>query len=376
VDPGVAETEKTTANRLAASGDRGIRWLEGRALPDGSFGGAALELSAYYKSLLAFALCGRIEAGTRSLGYLRAHLVGADGALSSEGGTKKTANDRMAANLANYMDGWVAIGAWQMGDYELADRICVRLHGDQSDTHGGILTGPERWSGPPRYDLATTASCGRAFLIAGHRDQAVRAGEFLVQALSRQHDPSTGLDVSFDDQWRPLGPPDPQARTYYRYDLTRRAEKVWFPAFSSAFLCELYQLTGEPGMLVAARGYFEFIVRGPEFQGGTLANGKSGWAAGLLAQATGEPDYLRARDSIVTNVLARQRPDGEFVESPAYRAVSTAGELVSGPPASGRRDGDGPTASQSPAELGRRLERTAEFTTWVAEFLRSYVRLM
>lgn len=128
-------------------------------------------------------------------------------------------------------------------------------------------------------------------------------------------------------------------------------------------------------MLRAARGYFEFIIRGPEFRDGTLANGKSGWAAGLLAQATGEPDYVRARDSIVPNVLARQRADGEFVENPAYGGVGKTADHAGEPAASGNRDGDGPATTQGAAQVGRRLERTAEFTTWVAEFLRSYVRV-
>src|SRR5207249_1134245 len=104
--------------------------------------------------------------------------------------------------------------------------------------HGGVLTGPERWAGQPRYDLATAASSGRAFLLAGYRDAALATAEFINGALQHQRDPSTGLDLSFGGHWEVIAPSDGSDRTYYRFDLTKRGEKVWFAAFPCAVLCE------------------------------------------------------------------------------------------------------------------------------------------
>src|SRR6202035_1636107 len=347
-------TRPSTAD-LADSVTRGIGWLEGQVDASGRFRGAERELARYYKSLIAFAVCGRIEAGARSLRQVREELNQA-GELASNHGAK-TAISRMARNLANYMDGWVAIGAWLLTDYALAEIICARLERDQSPDYGGVLTGPSKWSGDERYDLSTTASCGRAFLITGHRQAARSAGEFLVAALAHQSDPATGLDLSFDRRWKVMRVPESDEITYFRFDLTKRGEKVWFPAFSSAFLAELWQVSGERRFLDAAEEYFAFIARSPEFVGGTIANGKSGWAAGLLATATGKADYAMALDMIVPNVLARQMPDGEFAESPATARPAAEPQ---------------PAAAETPATRGRRLERTAEFTTWVAEVLRHY----
>lgn len=335
----------------------GIGWLERQLDSSGRFIKAERELSAYYKSLLAFAVCGRIEAGAKSLRRVREDLND-NGALASNGGKSKSAIVRMARNLANYMDGWVAIGAWLLGDYGLAEAICTRLERDQNPRHGGILTGPANWSGAERYDLSTAASCGRAFLIAGHRGSAVAAGDFLISALSHQHDSSTGLDLSFDRDWNVMPAPNADERTYYRFDLTKHGEKVWFPAFSSAFLVELWQVSHEGKFLAAAEDYFDFIARSPEYQKGTIANGKSGWAAGLLADATSKPEYARALDMVVPNVLARQLPDGEFAESPAAKRPSAGASK--------------PNVAETAATRGRRLERTAEFTMWVAEYLRHY----
>jgi hypothetical protein len=347
--------------RLRDTVNRGINWLESRTNADGSFRGCEHELASYYKSLLAFAVCGKIHTGARSLLYLRTNLRNEEGELASGG--SKTSIARMEANLANYMDGWIAIGAWMLWDYELAEDVCRRLEAQQSAKHGGVLTGPAKWAGRPRYDLSTAASCGRAFLFAGHRHAAIAAADFITAALTHQSDPSRWLDLCFDEEWNCLEAPDPSERTYYRFDLSGRGEKVWFPAFCSAFLCEMHQMTKDPRYLGAAEEYYTFIARCPEFLSGTIANGKAGWASGLLARATGKMEYAAALARIVPNVLARQRDNGEFGESPTARRGSANAAASAATPAE---------EAETPASLGRRLERTAEFTVWSAEFLRMH----
>jgi len=258
----------------------------------------------------------------------------------------------MERNLANYMDGWVAIGSWLLCDYGFADRVAQRLGSQQDEATGGILTGPRKWAGRRRYDLATAASCGRAFLLTGRREAALRAAGFLVGALEHQTDRATGLDLCFDSKWNPLDAPDPSERTYYRLEVENRGEKVWFPAFGCAFLCEAHQVSGREVYLKAAREYFKVISRTPEFRARTLANGKSGWCAGLLALATGEPQYFDAVRWLVPNVLGRQSEEGDFGAAPRSRSRRPAG-----------RTGE---------PLPRRFERTAEFTTWSAHYLRMY----
>jgi hypothetical protein len=332
---------------LRRSVERGVGWVEAHLQPDGSFIGSRDDLAGYYKSMLALAVCGRLESSARCRSFLRRHFRGPDGELAFSG--VKTGIERMARNLANYMDGWVAIGAWLLEDFELANDVACRLTAAQSERHGGVLTGPERWAGPPRYDLATTASCGRAFLFCGDRDAARAAGEFLVEALAHQMAPGKRLDLVFDADWGVVDTPDESERAYYRFELSRRGEKVWFPAFSSAFLCELHSVTRDRRHLRAAVDYYEYVERTPEFQDETIANGKSGWSAGLLAIATGQERYRSALSRIAGNVLGRQSEEGEFGAAGAPAAES---------------------ADRDSRDMPRRLERTAEFTTWTAEFLR------
>lgn len=343
------DVKKNIEQRLNVAVARGVAWLVSRQLPDGEFEGCGKDLAGYYKSLLAFEICGRLDAGGRCLSYVRDNFVHEDGTLSS--GLEKTSLTRMQRNLANYMDGWVAIGAWQLGDLQLAERIVTQLVHHQCESHGGIETGPARWALRQRYDLATAASCGRAFLMTGHRSPALDAAEFLAKALEHQRDPEHGLDLCFDAEWHPLDAEDPSEMTYYRFDLSKRGEKVWFPAFSCAFLCEVFGVSKNHAHLDAARRYFEYVTNTPEFKERSLANGKSGWAAGLLGGITGEVGYCDALSWIVDNVLTRQRSDGEFGPAPRSQVM---GE------------------DRDRAPIPRRLERTSEFTTWSAVFQRMH----
>jgi hypothetical protein len=332
------QIEKRCAKAVASGTD----WLVEQYDSDGAVSGFADDVAAYYKTLLTFAVCGRIADGQRILRHVRSRLVTAEGDLGV--GDTKTTLARMQRNLANYMDGWIVIGAWLHGDYALAECISAQLQRFQSEMHGGVQTGPLKWAVRARYDLATAASCGRAFLLTGHRSAAIAAADFLVEALKHQSQRGVLL-LSYDDQWTPVPPEDDSERTYFTFDPERSGEKVWFPAFSCAFLAEIFQLVQDTRYLEAATEYYAMITRTPEYRGGTLANGKTGWAAGLLVQLTGETGYFDALSWIGPNVLGRQQPDGEFGAAP--RSGSSA---------------------ESP--FPRRLERTAEFTLWSAVFLR------
>jgi hypothetical protein len=71
-------------SRLHETVGRGISGLESHTSVDGSFRGCEHELASYYKSLLAFAVCGKIHVGAKSLLYLRTHLRNSEGELASD----------------------------------------------------------------------------------------------------------------------------------------------------------------------------------------------------------------------------------------------------------------------------------------------------
>jgi hypothetical protein len=291
--------------------NRGIAWLIERENADGSFAECGSELVSSYKALLAFAKAGKVEEGIRCLRYIQKNNVNADGELSSGDGSIKTNFPGNQRNFANYMDGWVAIGSWLLGDYKFATTICDGLIKQQA-SHGGVLTGPKKWCGQPRYDILTAASCGRAFLITGKLKEAIKVADFISDVLKRQRTPDKSLDMSFDENWKHVETPSAEDRVYYRLDYDSKGERVFCPAFSCAFLCEISQISQNKEHLAAARKYLTVIEQTPEFKAKTLANGKSAWAAGMLAIAAKDKDAERAALAIMPQMLARQKADGAF----------------------------------------------------------------
>lgn len=331
--------------KLKASVIKGAEWVVQHQKEDGELADCGKELVAYYKMVQMAAVTGQIRPGIRCLQYIKNNLVNSYGELCSGDGTIKTYFEHFQLNYANYIDGWVAIGSWLLGDYASANQICNNLIAQQCPNHGGIPTGPEKWVGLQRYDVLTNASSGRAFLLCGKHDAALRIADFLTEMTHQKHqrDRATGLDMSFDTEWNHVESPSEDDRVHYRLDLTQKGQRIFCPAFACSFLCEVSQISGNSAHLEAAKTYFDVIVSSIEFREGSLSNGKSGWASGMLGLATGDRFCKEASAQIVRKVLARQKTDGEFGSS------SVAGE-------------EGP--------LPRRLESTAEHTTWVAHYLR------
>jgi hypothetical protein len=324
--------------------DRGAEWLIKHQNADGSFADCGNELVSTYKAPLAFARAGKIEAGARCLLYIKSHNLNKDGELSSGDGSVKTQYVHNQRNFANYMDGWVAIGAWLLGEYAFADKLCDRLINQQS-AHGGIVTGPEKWCGKARYDILTAASCARAFLLVGRRAEALKVADFLASVTLPEHQrtPDAALDMSFDASWNHVAPLEAEESPYYRLDYEHKGQRVFCPAFSCAVLCEIWQVSGKAQYLEAARKYLKAIMSTPEFKDHSLSNGKSGWAAGMLGLASQDRTAIDAALAIMPRMLARQSPSGEFGAA---------------------------EASHEQAPLAKRLEATAEHTAWAIEYAR------
>lgn len=330
--------------KLQESVVKGVEWVVRYQKRDGELDDCGKELVAYYKMVQMAAVTGQIQPGIRCLRYIKRNMVNANGELCSGDGTIKTHFSHLQPNYANYMDGWIAIGSWLLGDYAFANLICENLIKQRCPEYGRITTGPEKWSGCPRYDVLTNASAGRAFMLCGKYSDALRIADFLTEVTRNEHqrDRATGLDMSFDANWNHVEPPTESDRVHYRLDLTQKGERVFCPAFACAFLCEIGQLSRKREHMDAAKFYFDVIADTIEFKERSLSNGKSGWAAGMLWVSTGDKRYQEAATQIVQKVLARQRADGEF------------GSLANG----------------KESHLSKRLESTAEHTTWVAHYLR------
>jgi hypothetical protein len=141
---GMSKSREPPESVAFSSAERGIWWLRSRQRRDGEFAGCADDLAGYYKAILAFSATGRSIPAGRCCRYVTEHFLTSTGELAS--GDRKTGVVRFERNLANYMNGWVAAGAWSLEAFELAERVVCGLERAQSTRHGGVLTGPAKWS--------------------------------------------------------------------------------------------------------------------------------------------------------------------------------------------------------------------------------------
>jgi hypothetical protein len=174
--------------------------------------------------------------------------------------------------------------------------------------------------------------------------------------MLHQPDLHHGVFLSFSRAWQPLHAAHAVEQDMYFFEISARGQQAWALAMASGFLCETYQTWGDRAHLTAAKEYFELIRTIPEFKEQSLADGATGWAAGLLARTTGAAKYRTALGWIIPNLLAQQNPDGEF--GPA-------------PPSEEPTPGSAPRLN--PVPMSERCERTADLTIWGALCLRTLI---
>lgn len=128
--------------KLTDSMDRGAAWLSSAVEEEGRFEQCPFDLAGYYKPIALFATAGRWDHGARCLNFMKENLVNEKNQLCHQG--RKTELGCMQRNLSNYMDAWVALGSWMLGDYRFSEMICRNLIKQQNSLTGGGLK-PVRW---------------------------------------------------------------------------------------------------------------------------------------------------------------------------------------------------------------------------------------
>lgn len=332
------ETEKLVENCQAAV-THGVNYLLDRLRPDGSYADVGVDLVAYYKSPYVLNRLGHPQRARRTLDFLLATFLDADGSLRKPG--QETTNPGYATYLVNYMHTWVVRGAAALDDQQAVRHILGYLNTQQNATTGGVC----RRRDVDRVDLGTTAALGVAALDAGDLDLAVRAGKFLIAALARQ----PGGDEVFlcFEQADPVRE-FPQAESVFFVIRTGEpAQAYWVPGIAIVFLTRLAAQTSDDAYLDGARAFVGIVDRCADDKYATLAGGKVGWGMKTLHHATGDKKSLDAAATIAQNLCTAQIDDGRWT----------------------RADPD----DIAPTALAMTVDITAEISLWVHE-LRELLR--
>lgn len=235
-----------------------------------------------------------------------------------------------APNQYVYPNGWIVTGMQRLGAYDIAGRGLEFILRFQDPERGGFYFTFDAGSKEidrSLMDSSSTSSAGLACLACGRREEARRAGEFLLRLLELQPEPGRYFfscmrpdgeihtDVfASEDQW------DPDGRKQKCLSAVHDGlnELTWLIGKPTKFLARLYTATGEARYLEGARRAFGFFHRLQENAWVNYASCKTMWAGAELYRITGEAAFAETAVRILDHYCRTQSPSGSWVHTLWY----------------------------------------------------------
>jgi hypothetical protein len=292
--------------------DRAVRWIVDRIADDGCPPGSG-RANGYYRVPWALATAGRADEGASVLRWIEQQALTDDGDLRP--GPPQTA---FTTTLASYPLSQIALGAWMLERYEVAQAIFARLESDYIDpTTGGVYAERPEVRRAGRQDLINTSQTGLAAVVAGRRDLAEGAYRWLAQLWDAQPELPRRLYTS----WIPNGlltQPDDYTTAWNVYtDFHKPHQQFYNPGMAAAFLARYAAMVGDGGPTALAREFIRLNEAGDELQFDYTENVqicKYGWGVTTLLEQ-GEADMLPAVLRMMSWYAASQRDDGSWTPS-------------------------------------------------------------
>lgn len=326
-----------TRNAAREAIDRAVEWLLAQQSSDGSFEPLDAGLYCYYKSPMALACRGEVEAGVRLTSWIKANALTEQGDLGGRYG-----RGLMAFN-ATYPNAWVTCGAHRLGMYDVSYPAIRHLLTLQDPDTGGFYrvrpdTRPEGepspagvYTGgivPGGQDLLCASMAGLACLATGHVDQAVKAGAFLDRMYNIQPAPSERVYTQARNGELITEFPADQAVAFV-IDGRETGQNYFQVGIAAAFLARLYQATGTTHYLDLAKSYLDLTDHfGPD-RYSVGKSGKVGWGAAYVYRLTGEERYLSIALAVTEALIKLQGTSGSWVESaPQATRIEVTSEFI------------------------------------------------
>jgi len=325
------------AQECVEAAHRSAAWLLSRQKPNGGWRGLENPpVDAYYKVGWAFNLLGEATAAERALDYVRQHFLQSDGDFMP-----RVALWHREVHY-QYANGWLTIGAQQMGRYDIAQPASRFLLSQQDPVHGGFYSLRTESGQKQRADTMSTGIGGLACLATGQIEAARRAAGFFENLIKAQPAPGERFYITVQPDGQLVSQfPEDEAR-WRVVDATQK-DQVWYAAgLPFAFAVLLYQATGAKRYLDLAGWLFDFQSRCVNpWDGGS--SGKAAWGCSMLYHLTGQARYRDIALHIAGNIMASQFSDGRIVwGGPASYGPEQAGQLAP-----------------------KDFDHTAEFTVWL-----------
>ena len=291
-------------SRFLDARNKGVAFLLMQQADDGAFPAQEPSLTDYYKALTAFQVCGHNAAANRLCDWIRRYGLTSDGDF----GPRPVAGRGYAYT---YFNAWVVCGAQRLGEFDLARRGMTFLLNFRDEESGGFYASAKDRQPDTEQDLMVTCMNGLAALYAGHIEVARGVGGWLKTVMEAQPDFPATLYTTYS---RAHGLyTNPPAETAIRYVVSSAAEEDQYffqPGIACAFLCRLYQATGDDQWLDLAQKYMQFAEVASDYLFRIVRAGKVGWAAALLTTLNGNDKYREMAIRIGNNLIDLQAEEG------------------------------------------------------------------
>jgi len=308
--------------------DRAHRWLEKQEDKIGKME----DLCSHYKAPYLYAVLGDRQRARRYADLLAVRYLQSNGDFRTRSDHKGWSHLPCSpANRYVYSNGWIIVGLQKIGAYGTArkglDFVRRFQHPDLGGFSSRYAIDSERVDFG-RLDTSSTASAGMALLACGQIEEAIRAGDFVVRVIRSNPEPTRFFFSSWDTQdglvTDVFGEEDQNAvsgRKQYCLSAESEAsqELVWLMGKPMAFLCRLYDATGEKTYLQTARELFSFFEYLDDTKWSNPASCKVMWGGGDLYRQTGDRSVWKVVERLLRYFIDSQYESGIWVHTLWYQ---------------------------------------------------------
>jgi hypothetical protein len=301
-------------SRARAARDIGLSWITSRI--DNS-GEPRCDPAFAYRLPWTLAVSGRREEAAAVLGWASRDVLTAGGDMAPG-----SLRDKFSSMAASYPLAILAIGAWHLDRYDLANKIMDALAGYQDQESGGAYSQtPEARGDEPLEDLYPTAQLGLAGLCTGRMSVAAAAYRWITDLWDAQPDlPARLFTRMIRGELVTDTAGDAMDRFYVVTDLQGARQAFYNPGITAAFLGRYHLATGDDEALAAASRFLNLSAAGGADQFNYQESRqicKFGWGAAVLTEADpGNAAYESYTLRMTQWFVDSQEPDGRWHNSP------------------------------------------------------------
>ena len=291
--------------------ERGLlsaNWVLHELLEDGSLPVNG-DIGCYYKPIAPLSQAGYGAEASKLLKHVMELFYKEDGDLRDADGRKGSGT--YSNNCCQvYPNGWFALGAVALGQYDIYKKICDGIINNYFDEEMGAIRTkcfPEK---SEEYDVVSASLCAETFILYDLPLAEILC-DFLIKMLD-QDDKNYFFSVA-TKPFKIKAIANDEENPYGWVDYNKPGQYYYYFGLPSIALAKVYEISGKEKYLEASKEYYERFLSCGENALRAPGSGKGFWASSILYRLTGEEKYKKACMSLMEYFCAAQRGDGSFL---------------------------------------------------------------